>query len=247
MDLFFTPGGKIDLQAGRLSIEGDEFHHLVRVLRKKTGDRLLAADGRGLRCEVVITAVGKKSVDGEILGHRFVGKPATEVAVAFSLLRTSQRFDFFLEKSTELGISSIIPMVTARTVSQPSNEKIEGKLERWRSIVLAAAKQSKRFYFPEIGRPLHFREVLRLDGFDNRLIAFEGSSTPPSAGFARKKTLFLIGPEGGFVPNEVEEARAAGFRDVTLGKTILRAETAAVFAVAMVRARLLDEECEELM
>lgn len=247
MDLFHTPGEHIDLQRGRLRIEGDEFHHLARVLRKNPGDRVLVTDGRGLRCETAISSVGKKFLEGEILGHSFLEKPGTEVAVAFSLLKAPQRFDFFLEKATELGVSRIIPMVTTRTVSQPSSDKMEGKLDRWGNIVLSAAKQSKRFYFPAIDTPLQFREALKLQGYENRLIPFEGSSAPASTEYSAKKTLFLIGPEGGFTAQEVEDARTAGFRDITLGKTILRAETAAVFAVAMVRARLLADELEDMI
>lgn len=246
MDLFYTPNEHIDLQAGRLSMEGDEFHHLARVLRKKTGEKFLVTDGRGLRCEVAITSIGKQSLEGEILGHQFVEKPGTETAVALSLLKAPQRFDIFLEKATELGISRIIPMITERTVSQPSNEKISGKLLRWGNIVQSAAKQSKRFYFPTIANPSSFRDVLGIQGYDNRLIPFEGAAAFPSAEYSGRSTLFLVGPEGGFTINEVEEARTAGFRDVTLGKTILRAETAALFAVAMVRARLLEAECDTL-
>jgi 16S rRNA (uracil1498-N3)-methyltransferase len=244
MDLFYTPNEQIDLKSGRLSIDGEEFHHIARVTRRKTGDRILVTDGRGLRCEVIIASTGKKSLEGEIVAHAFVEKPGTEVAVALSLLRSPQRFDLFLEKATELGVSMIIPMITGRTVSLPSNEKIEGKLARWGNIVLAASKQSKRFYFPRLEPPLHFREVLGLGGFDNRLMPFEGASVSQGAEYSGKKTLFLIGGEGGFTSNEVDDAVAAGFRVVSLGKTILRAETAAIFAVAMVRARLLAEERE---
>jgi 16S rRNA (uracil1498-N3)-methyltransferase len=247
MDLFYTPNEKIDLKSGRLSIDGEEFHHLVRVTRRKAGDRILVTDGKGLRCDVIIAATGKKSMEGEIVAHSFVEKPGTEVAVAFSLLRTPQRFDFFLEKATELGVSMIIPMITGRTVSLPSNEKIDGKLTRWGNIVLSASKQSKRFYFPRLDAPLHFREVLGIGGFDNRLMPFEGASVSQEGDYSGKKTLFLIGGEGGFTPNEVDDARDAGFSVVSLGKTILRAETAAIFAVAMVRARLLAEEREAWM
>ncbi len=245
MDLFFTPGDHIDLQSGRLNIEGDEFHHIVRVLRRKSGETILVTDGQGFRCEAVITGMGKKSLEAEIRSHYSQTRPATEVAVAFSLLKAHQRFDFFLEKAVELGVSAIIPMITARTVSQPSNEKIEGKLTRWGNIVLSAAKQSKRVFFPRLEAPLHFRDILGLQGYDNRLLPYEGATAPPDADYSGKKTIFLIGGEGGFTTNEVECARTAGFRDVSLGKTILRAETAAIFSVAMVRGKLLEGEREK--
>jgi 16S rRNA (uracil1498-N3)-methyltransferase len=247
MELFYTPCSHIDLKAGKLGIEGDEFHHLSRVTRKKPGERILVTDGHGLRCEVMIDTMGKKSLDGTILGHSFMEKPATEVAVALSLLRNPQRFDFFIEKATELGVSLIIPMITTRTVSLPSDGKIGGKLFRWRNIVLSAAKQSKRYYFPGIEAPLSFSKVTHLEGFDNRLIACEGSLAHHAVAYSGKKTLFLIGGEGGFSQQEIEEAGAAGFSEVTLGKTILRAETAGIFALAMVRVNLLSGDTNEWM
>jgi len=245
MELFYTPSENIDLAAKSLVIEGDEFHHLVRVLRKKTGDRILVTDGAGLRCEVRLASAGKKSVEGEILHHEMVGRPKTGVTVALSLLKAPQRFDFFLEKATELGVSSIIPMITARTISQPSREKTEGKLTRWKSIVLSAARQSKRYYLPELFEPLPFRKVIALQGYDLRLIPYEVSEEAPEVRCSGKNTLFLIGGEGGFTAGEVEEAKTAGFREISLGRTILRAETAGIFAVALVRSQLLGEDRKE--
>lgn len=239
MELFYTPAENIDLAAESLLIEGDEFHHLVRVLRKKTGDRILVTDGAGLRCEVRLAAAGKKSVEGEILLHERVDRPKTGVTVALSLLKAPQRFDFFLEKATELGVSSIIPMITARTISQPSKEKTEGKLNRWKSIVLSAARQSKRYYLPGIIEPVPFSRVIGLQGYDLRLIPYEGSAEAYDVSCSGKKTLFLIGGEGGFTAGEVDEAKGAGFREISLGRSILRAETAGIFAVAMVRTELL--------
>ncbi|TLU88214.1 MAG: 16S rRNA (uracil(1498)-N(3))-methyltransferase [Chlorobium sp.] len=245
MELFYTTREFIDLDAAKVTIAGDEFHHLTRVLRKKTGERMLVTDGNGLRCEVNITAVGKKSLEGEILGHSLIEKSGTEVAVALSMLKSPQRFDFFLEKATELGISEIIPMITRRTVSQPSNEKIEGKITRWNNILLSAARQSKRYYLPELHVPRPFSTVVRLEGYDVRLIPYEGSAKPPVFAPSGYKILFLIGPEGGFTPGEVEEAKVEGFIEMSLGKTILRAETAAIFAVAMVRSQLLERSEKE--
>ncbi|MEI6756519.1 MAG: 16S rRNA (uracil(1498)-N(3))-methyltransferase [Chlorobium sp.] len=242
MELFYTPVENIDLKTQTLVIEGDEFHHLARVLRKTTGEKILVTDGNGLRCEVRISDIAKRSLDGEILAHTMVERPETSVTVALSLLKTPQRFDLFLEKATELGVSAIIPMITARTLSQPSKEKIEGKLNRWKTIILSAARQSKRFYLPELSEPLSFRKVTALQGYDLKLIPYELSEKAPDVECRGKKILFLIGGEGGFTDAEVEEAKAAGFSDISLGATILRAETAGIFAVAFVRTQLLGGE-----
>ena len=245
MELFYTSRKNITLDSARLVIDGDEFHHLVRVLRKKTGETILVTDGNGLRCVVRILDVGKKSLEGEILDHAVVDRPETGVTVALSLLKAPQRFELFLEKATELGVSTIIPMITSRTVSQPTSERVQGRLNRWRTILLSAARQSKRYYLPHLDEPLLFKEVISLQGYDLKLIPYEISDEAPEVQCAGKNTLFLIGGEGGFTEKEVEEAREAGFREISFGKTILRAETAGIFAVAFVRSQLLEGNCGE--
>lgn len=245
MELFYTTTGNIDFAAQTLVVEGDEFHHLVRVLRKKKGDQILVTDGNGLRCEVRISDIGKRSFKGEILGCCRFGLPKTSVTVALSLLKAPQRFELFLEKATELGVSSIIPMITARTISQPSSERVQGKLNRWRTIMLSAARQSKRLYLPELSEPLSFKTVTALQGFDLKLIPYELSKEAPVVQCSGKKTLFLIGGEGGFTATEIQEARTAGFSEISLGKTTLRAETAGIFSVAFVRTQLLGGDCLE--
>ncbi len=245
MELFYTSVENIDLHTQRLVLDGDEFHHLVRVLRKKEGERIVVTDGFGLCCKVSILDVGKTSLKGQILGHTRFERPKTGVTVALSLLKAPQRFEFFLEKATELGVSTIIPMMTSRTISQVSSEKVQSKLKRWRTIVLSAARQSKRYYLPQLSEPLSFRKVIALPGYDLKLIPYEGSEIPPEVECCGKQSIFLIGGEGGFTDGEVEEARSAGFRAISLGRTILRAETAGIFAVAYVRSQLLNEDYVE--
>ncbi|MEI7934036.1 MAG: 16S rRNA (uracil(1498)-N(3))-methyltransferase [Chlorobiaceae bacterium] len=245
MELFYTSTENVDLQAQRLVIDGDEFHHLVRVLRKKTGDCIFVTDGSGLCCEVTISDVGKTSLKGEIVAHTRLESPKTGVTVALSLLKAPQRFELFLEKATELGVSTIIPMITSRTISLVSSEKVQSKLNRWRTIVLSAARQSKRYYLPQLCEPLSFSKVLLLPGYDLKLIPYEGTEMPPAVECCGKQSIFLIGGEGGFTAGEVQEAQSAGFRAISLGRTILRAETAGIFAVAYVRSQLLKEDCVE--
>ncbi len=245
MELFYTSTENIDLHSQSLVLDGDEFHHLARVLRKKTGERIFVTDGSGLCCEVSILDVGKTSLTGKIFGHTSFERPKTGVTVALSLLKAPQRFEFFLEKATELGVSTIIPMITARTLSQVSSEKVQSKLSRWRTIVLSAARQSKRYYLPQLWEPLSFRKVIALPGYDLKLIPYEGSEMPPEVECCGKQSIFLIGGEGGFTADEVQEAQIAGFRAISLGRTILRAETAGIFAVAYVRSQLLKEDYVE--
>ena len=239
MDLFYVSPGQLDLGGGRAVIDGDEFHHLSRVLRSRVGDRIPVTDGAGLSAWLTIEAIGKRSLEGVLDECVRMPRPSTSVSVAISLLKSPQRFDFFLEKATELGIDRIIPMTTRRTVSTPSAEKFERKVERWRSVVQSAARQCRRFHLPEVCEPLPFGEVLRLPGYDVRLIPWESERRLPGFDPAGKRLLFLVGGEGGFTEDEVAGAEAAGFEPVTFGRTILRAETAGIFSVALVRSRLL--------
>uniref|UniRef100_Q3AU46 Ribosomal RNA small subunit methyltransferase E n=1 Tax=Chlorobium chlorochromatii (strain CaD3) TaxID=340177 RepID=Q3AU46_CHLCH len=241
MELFYTPTEQIHPATNQVSIEGEEFHHLVRVLRKREGELILVTDGNGLRCEVRIASISKHDVQGEIISTTTIEPPSTRVTVALSLLKNPQRFEWFLEKATELGISTIIPMVTARTVVQPSNDRVHNKLKRWRTIVLSAARQSKRYYLPQVVEPQRFSDVLNRSGYDERCMPFEAATSSPTLHCAGKNILFLIGGEGGFSAEEVQQAEATGCRTMSLGTTILRAETAALFAVAYVRSQLLTE------
>lgn len=241
MDLFYVLPHQLDLEHARATIDGEEFHHLARVLRCQPGDVVPITDGAGFAAELMVGSIGKHSLDGAIRNPRTVPAPETQVSVALSLLKSPQRFDLFLEKATELGVARIVPMITKRTVSTPDSGKIGRKLERWRGIVQSAARQSRRYHLPELMSPLTFREALVLDGYDLRLIAHESENAFSSFEPAGKKILFLVGGEGGFTDAEVADAVEAGFTPVSFGESVLRAETAGIFAVALVRARLLAE------
>lgn len=239
MDLFYLLPRQIDSVNARATIDGDEFHHLVRVLRCREGDVVPVTDGAGLSAEMVIGVVGKHMAVGTLGECRFVPPPETRVTVAMSLLKLPQRFDFFLEKATELGVDEIIPMVTQRTVSTPGEGRIERKAERWLNIMHSAARQSRRFHLPSLSKPLPFREMLTRGGYDLRFIAHESEKGSPSFEPTGKRLLFLVGGEGGFTDAECAAAVQAGFLPISLGSSVLRAETAGIFTVAMVRARLL--------
>lgn len=245
MELFYTPPERIDLSSGVLTVGDDEFFHIVKVLRKRVGERIRLTDGRGLSLVADIDAIGRGELRASIVAREMVGAASTRVTVAMSLLKSAQRFDFFLEKATELGVSGIVPMVTERTVSQPRAEKAARKVERWRKVLVAGLRQTGRFYLPEICEPRSFEEVLGMGGYDLKLVPYEESRSSPVSDFAGKNVLFVVGGEGGFSEREISLAKENGFAEVSLGRSILRAETAGMFAVAMVRARLAATECRE--
>ncbi len=241
MDLFYVLPRQLDLEHGRATIDGEEFHHLARVLRCREGSVVPVTDGAGLSAELVVESIGKRELQGAIRNQRRVLPPETRVTVAMSLLKAPQRFDLFLEKTTELGIDCIIPIITQRTVSTPESGKLERKLERWRSIVHSAARQSRRYYLPELSIPCSFKEALQLDGYDLRLIAHESEEAFGPFAPAGRRVLFFVGPEGGFTEAEIAAAMQSGITPVSFGASVLRAETAGVFAVALVRAALLAD------
>lgn len=241
MELFYLPQGTINPDSSFVTIDGDAFHHLVRVLRKREGEQIHVTDGAGLCASIRIEQIGKEQLSGLLLACERQSPPATRVTIALSLLKAPHRFDFFLEKATELGVDGIIPLLTERTVVRVKQERNKAKLERWQSIILAAARQSRRYYLPVLEPPATFRQLLARTDFDSRLIPYELSSNPPLFACAGKRLLFLVGGEGGFSDAEVTEAVTAGFQPISFGKSILRAETAAIFAMASVRSRLLSE------
>ncbi len=240
MDLFYVLPGQLDLERALAVIDGDEFHHLARVLRCRQGQVVEITDGDGLSAMMTIESIGKRTLEGSLSRCVRHERPTAGVTVAMSMLKSPQRFDLFLEKATELGVDRIVPMTTQRTVSTPSAEKSERKVERWKGVIQGAARQCRRYFLPELSEPMPFAEVLRLPGYDVRLLPYESGGARPLFDAAGRRILFVIGGEGGFTEREVSEAVAAGFETVTFGGTILRAETAGIFAVALVRSRLLE-------
>jgi len=246
MELFYALPGQIDRKAGVVMLDGDEFHHLVRVLRKKRNECIVVTDGKGTHFNVCVTAIEKSVLKGAITAERTVARSATTVTVALSLLKAPPRFELFLEKATELGISAVIPMITARTVAQPPGDRITKRLVRWKTIMLSASRQSGRYYLPDIIEPLPFGKVIGLSGYDRKLIPYERSPhTVSDFRCTGGNVLFLIGGEGGFTAEEVLCARDAGFTEISFGRSVLRAETAGIFAVSMVRAQLLEQAAGE--
>ena len=243
MDLFYTPSNRIDLAEGTLSVEGEEFFHITKVLRKKEGEVVHLTDGEGLSITAHITTIERGILTAAIIATEEVAPPPTRVTVAISLLKSSQRFDFFLEKATELGVAAIVPMITVRTVSLPKEGRVDNKLQRWKKVLVSASRQTKRYHLPSIARPVMFDDVLGLEGYDLKLLPYESSGIQPDrASFTGKNVLFMIGGEGGFTEEEVGRARKAGFSEISFGHSILRAETAGVFAVAMVRSQVVMNE-----
>ena len=231
---FYVPGGWVT--TGSVELSTEESHHLVHVLRAEPGDQFELFDGRGRRAlarvEAAVATAARLSIVEEIASEGAVSHSPLWIATA---VPKGDRFDWLVEKATELGVDRLIPLVTRRSVVEPR----ETKLERLRAVIVAACKQSGRARLMELAPLCPWRSLLTevVPGTEACLAHPEGEPLAAawSAGEARRPRLVLVGPEGGFTPDELIEAQAAGAKIVRLGTTILRTETA-VLAVAALAA-----------
>ena len=223
------------LKGPAAELTGSEAHHLFNVCRLKTGDKVELFDGTGIFATAIIEKAAGKRVSLKIIDLEKIKKPnKPEVIIAVSLPK-GERFDWLLEKCTELGVDRIIPVIFERTIKQPKNPKA---VQRWQNIVIAAAKQCRRIFLPQIDAPVTLDKVL--PKYNNAEI-FVGSLDAKSPALiaqrlSTKDVIALIGPEGGITEKEkiLLENFAAKF--VRLTDTVLRIETAALAFAAILTA-----------
>jgi 16S rRNA (uracil1498-N3)-methyltransferase len=238
MSRFYVPAPQIE--KGMIRVEGNEVRHIRRVLRLKTKDEIVIFDGLGKEYEGLIVEEDPSSVVIKIQ-NVFSSKRDSplEVTLAQSLLR-GEKMDYLIQKATELGVKEIIPFFSSRSV--PLLEK-SGKLKRhhrWERIAIEASKQCGRGVIPKIEPLQDYSEMLKIASLDFfRLILWEREGIKLKEVLERSKEkakiFAVIGPEGGFSQEEVEEAKGTGFIPVTLGKRILRAETASLCLLSILQ------------
>jgi 16S rRNA (uracil1498-N3)-methyltransferase len=229
VEYFYSPPECIS--TNQLTIEEDEFSHLTHVMRKNVGDSICVVDGAGMAYEVTITDIHERTAVCSIRSRRAgLNEPRTVVTLGVGLLKNSAKFDFLVEKATEIGATTIVPLITKRTIPE------HAKTERWQKIALAAMKQSGRCVLPAIGQLTRFESfVSGVASADIKLIPHENAEAPihELLAFGRsiaqpRSATICVGPEGGFTEEEVQQAKAVGFVPVCLGKRRLRTETAAI-------------------
>jgi 16S rRNA (uracil1498-N3)-methyltransferase len=213
--------------ATTVTLSRDEQHH-AHVVRVRDGEEVEVFNGRGA------SFVAKYSAEGLLLAGPAPDREArTALHLAMAIINLD-KFDIVLQKATELGVRSIIPLVTDRVEIRA--ERYRGKAERWRKIVFEAVKQSGRSVIPIIEEPAKFEDAVKRDGMK---ILFDADTNPATEQPSNAATLF-IGPEGGWSENELRLARENGCVFASLGVRRLRAETAAIVATALVAARCGD-------
>jgi 16S rRNA (uracil1498-N3)-methyltransferase len=225
-----------DIGDGRLCLRGDEAHHLAKVRRYKAGDEIEVADGQGMFYRVRLIRLEPKEALGEIIeSRRGHGESPITLNLAPALIK-GQRFDFIIEKATEIGVAAIFPLITERGIVRPGSEH---KPDRWGRLARAATKQCGRSRIPHLAAPDGVAATVAALSQDG-LVLLAIPNAPKHAlneamtATSRTRVGLLIGPEGGFSTVEQNAAQAAGAVLFGWGERVLRADTASIVLTALV-------------
>jgi 16S rRNA (uracil1498-N3)-methyltransferase len=220
------------LGGGRVIIAGDEHRHLARVLRAQPGTSVTLFDGAGVEVDAHVLRVGRDETELELGARRQLVAAVAPLTLLTAVPRGG-RMDLLVQKTCELGVARIVPVTTERSVVRPE----PGRAARWEKIAREAARQCGRADVPAVAAPAVLGAALAAPDLPRlRLVLWEQQRGRPlrAALGAPRPTAVLVGPEGGFTPAEIAAAEAGGFVPVALGPRILRVETAAIVAVALV-------------
>jgi 16S rRNA (uracil1498-N3)-methyltransferase len=219
-------------------LTGDDAHHLFNVLRATVGETVELCDEQGLCCRSSIITLDKRQALCQLMEPLPDHEPAVRFTLAFGLLK-GDNTELVLQKATELGVSALLPLISERTVVRPEKKNTAAKMERWEKIVRSAAAQSRRNRIPVIMPPVDWPQLAaRANHYDRAVFFWEGEHRQSLGGTLRgvgpgSNVLLVTGPEGGFSAPEAQLAVGHGMKVVTLGPRILRAETAALAALAV--------------
>jgi 16S rRNA (uracil1498-N3)-methyltransferase len=236
---FYVPA--IAKDAARIVLDGGEHRHLAKSARVRAGEEVFLVDAGGRRCLARVERVAENRTELAVLRMEEAERPRTRVILAPCLVE-ARKLETILEKAAELGCSDFVPIVSSRSL-KPSEERSGRKLDRWKRIVREAAKQCKGRLMTEVHPPRPLKSFLREHAAGLRLFMSEHGGRPlkdfvagPAAptGGPPAVTVLLVGPKGGWTEREEEDIRRAGFEAVSLGRRILRAETAALAAAFLI-------------
>ena len=221
----------IPLEEGAIvAVSGEEQHHLTRVLRVREGETVELFDAKGLSTAARVLSVGKSECSLEVLELVFSREAESSLTMAVALIQP-EKFEFILQKCTELGAAGFIPILSDRT--EITAERAEAKRDRWSKIILEAVKQSGRSLLPPLAATMQFSELLARPD----LVLFDADRTS-SSGLVPAKATLAIGPEGGWSEDELSDAAVRKVQFRRLGPRRLRAETAAIVALALLQGEL---------
>ncbi len=251
MSKFFIDDSNI--QESKIRIVGEDVSHIKRVLRSNVGDSLILCDGKSTDYNCIIEKIDTDVIEAKILNsYNSESEPVIDVTL-FQGIPKSDKMDLIIQKSVELGVKSIVPVITERTVVKIENQKdADKKVTRWQKIAYEAAKQSNRGTVPKIEQPISFKEALEvMKDFQLKIIPYEKEERISLKSIINdniiditsnniNKISVIIGPEGGFTEEEIDAATANGVFRVTLGPRILRTETAGINVLSILMYELGD-------
>jgi 16S rRNA (uracil1498-N3)-methyltransferase len=235
---FYVPQDSI--QDGKAVLPEDQAHHLKRVLRVRNGEAVEIFDGKG---RGYIGEVDLHGTDVILCGLQSLPfqEPTLRFILAAALIK-SAKFEWMLQKATELGVDEVVPLETRLSDLTIPSGKMAHRLDRWERIVKEASKQSRRLTVPQVHAPLTFSDFLAAEEFAAclRFLFYEKAQEPwqPDPGIRSHGIVLCIGPEGGWDGGEIEQAKTAGCKICGLGPRILRAETAAIAALSIVQHQI---------
>ncbi|KAB3530746.1 16S rRNA (uracil(1498)-N(3))-methyltransferase [Alkaliphilus serpentinus] len=247
MNRFFVEPKQVNESLREIAITGEDVKHISKVLRLSRGDKIEICDGEKYQYIGEIKDLQKDMVLVEYLEQVKISTEAPIKVTLYQGVPKGSKMDLIIQKTTEMGIFSIVPVLTDRTVVQLESKKDkEKKTERWQKIALEAAKQSKRGIIPDIHEPLSFIEALNHSkGNQMNILAYEGerniSLKSTLSGKPKVHSIGIwVGPEGGYTEAEVQRTAVDAFHIVTLGPRILRTETAGFALLSMIMYQLGD-------
>ncbi len=237
MSRFYVP--KENVKGKNIVIDGKEAHHILDVMRLKDGDTVVVFDGTGNEYSGFIKDIDARArrLNVEIVRTEKPPRDSMPEVTLAQAIPKKGKMAYIVEKATELGVSNVIPFISERTVVKPDRAGRKKKTERWQKIAVEAAKQCGRTGIPVVGDVVEFEDLAkRINEYDLSLLACLSGETVPLkdtlAGFKAGKILVLIGPEGDFTPEEAKMADRDNCRFVSLGRRVLKSDTAGLFVLS---------------
>jgi 16S rRNA (uracil1498-N3)-methyltransferase len=236
----YVPSGPDDEH--RIALGNDNLNYIKNVLRLKPGDPVIVFDGRRFEYETVIEAYVSDAVILEIVARKDIRRPELRITLAQSIPKAG-KIEFIIQKATELGVTTIIPVITERSVPKFTQSKMEAKVSRWRKIAVEASRQCGRAVIPEIRDIVTFDTMVTMAGEqDRRIILWEEEASLGLKALLRERKdergdgfFIIVGPEGGLTRGEVASARSHEFVSVSLGTYILRTETVGLAVLSILQ------------
>lgn len=225
----------VPLMLGMLQLDEKASHHLARVLRAVVGDKVVLFNGEGGEHHAVIRQINKKNVVAEILKFvdRNVESPV-KIILAQGIAR-GEKMDFVIQKAVEMGVSEIVPVITERCNVRLDQEREQKRMQHWHAVVISACEQSGRNHLPVMHAPVELEEWLEKTKAEIKFV-LSPHATQKLQDVKRASTIaVVIGPEGGLSDAEIQAAQKMGFAALNLGPRILRTETAALAALAVLQ------------